>query len=75
MTIREELEAAKSAEFITVNQLALMSQYDPQTIYRKAKRGEIPGLVRYGRSIRFKRTVALAWGQHAQLARDLRPVG
>jgi len=73
MTIREELEAAKSSELITVNQLALMSQYDPQTIYRKAKRGEIPGIVRYGRSIRFKRVVALAWGQRSETARDLRP--
>lgn len=73
MTIREEIEAAKSAELITVNQLALLSQYDPQTIYRKYKRGEIPGVVKYGRSIRFKRTVALAWSKNSQAERDLRP--
>lgn len=73
MTIREELDRAKQSELITVNQLALMSQYDPQTIYRKAKRGEIPGIVRYGRGIRFIRVVALAWGRRAELARDLRP--
>ena len=73
MTIKEELEAAKSSELITVNQLALMSQYDPQTIYRKAQRGEIPGMVRYGRTIRFVRVVALAWGRKSELDRDIRP--
>lgn len=73
MTIKEEIEKGRTSELITVNQLALMSQYDPQTIYRKAKRGEIPGVVRYGRTIRFIRVVALAWGRKAELARDLRP--
>jgi predicted DNA-binding transcriptional regulator AlpA len=43
MTIREELEAARAADLLTVRQLALLSQYNEQTIYRKAKRGEIPG--------------------------------
>lgn len=71
MTIQEQINAAKTAELITVNQLALMAQYDPQTIYRKAKRGEIPGIVRYGRTIRFVRVVALAWGRRAQ---DERPI-
>ena len=73
MTIKEEIEAAKAAELITVNQLALLSQYDPQTIYRKAKKNQIPGIVRYGRAIRFVRVVALAWGRRAEMARDLRP--
>lgn len=70
MTIRERIEEAKAAEMLTVNQLALLLQYDPQTIYRKAKKGEIPGLVRYGRAIRFVRIVALQWGQfHTRRAR------
>lgn len=73
MTIREQLEQAKTAEFLTVRQLALLSQYAPLTIWRKVKRGEIPGVVRYGRSIRFNRVVALAWTQTALESRDLRP--
>ena len=69
MTIRERIEDAKAQELLTVDQLALLTQYDPQTIYRKAKRGEIPGIVRLGRGIRFNRVVALAWGNRAVLAR------
>jgi predicted DNA-binding transcriptional regulator AlpA len=73
MTIREQIEAAKSAELITVQQLALLSQYDPQTIYRKAHKGEIPGMVRFGRGIRFVRIVALGFVRRSQEDRDLRP--
>ncbi len=74
MTIREQIEAAKSAELITVQQLALLSQYDPQTIYRKAQKGEIPGMVRYGRGIRFVRIVALGFVRGSLEQRDLRPI-
>lgn len=70
MTIREQIERAKASEMLTVEQLALLTQYNPQTIYRKAKKGEIPGVVRYGRGIRFIRIVALQWGQfHTRRAR------
>lgn len=75
MTIREELEAARSADLITVKQLALLSQYDPQTIYRKASRGEIPGMVRWGGGIRFNRVIVLGWARKSQDQRDLRHVG
>ena len=73
MTIREQLHAARTAELITVQQLALLAQYDPQTIYRKAKKGEIPGMVRFGGGIRFLRTAVLAWTSQSVEARDLRP--
>lgn len=72
-TIREQIEAAKRADLITVQQLALLSQYDPQTIYRKAKRGEIPGAVRFGGGIRFVRVVVLGWARDSQERRDIRP--
>ncbi len=71
MTIREELEAARTAELITVRQLALLSQYSTKTIYRKVRKGEIPGLVQYGRGIRFMRVVALAWQRKTRADRDL----
>lgn len=73
MTIREEIEAAKSAELITVKQLALLAQYDPQTIYRKASKGEIPGIVRFGGGIRFNRRIVLGWVNLSYQHRDLRP--
>ncbi len=71
-TIREQITTARAQELLTVNQLALLTQYNPQTIYRKAMRGEIPGLVRYGRGIRFIRSLALSWGQKTFQARDIR---
>jgi predicted DNA-binding transcriptional regulator AlpA len=61
MTIQERIAEAKRAEMLTVEQVALLTQYDPQTIYRKAKKGQIPGMVRYGRGIRFVRIVVLQW--------------
>lgn len=60
MTVREKIEEAKQAELLTVEQVALLWQIDPQTVYRKAKRGEMPGVVRLGRVIRFKRSELFA---------------
>ena len=73
MTIREQIDLAKQQEFLTVEQVALIAQYDPQTVYRKAKRGEIPGLKRFGRSLRFKSSVVLAWTARSRAIRDLQP--
>ena len=66
MTIRDQINSARAQELLTVNQLALLAQYDPQTIYRKAKKGEIPGIVHFGRGIRFLRTAVLTWSQSAR---------
>jgi excisionase family DNA binding protein len=68
-TIRERIAEAKAAEMLTVEQVALLTQYDPNTIYRKARKGEIPGMVRYGRGIRFIRIIVLQWDT---VRRDLR---
>jgi len=70
MNIRERIADAKEQELLTVDQLALLTQYSPQTIYKKAAKGEIPGVIRFGRGIRFMRVVALAWGQRAALIRS-----
>lgn len=63
MTIREQIDHARAQELLTVEQLALLAQYNPQTIYRKVKRDEIPGVVRFGRGIRFLRVVTIAWAR------------
>ena len=68
-TIREQILDAKQQELLTVEQVALLSQYDPQTIYRKAKRGEVPGLVRFGKGIRFLRSAILRWSETAARSR------
>ena len=69
-TIRERIEHAKQQELLTVEQVALLSQYDPQTIYRKVWTKKIPGVVRFGRGIRFHRDVVLAWAVRVHRARS-----
>lgn len=64
MTIQEQLNAAKQHDWITVNQLALMLQYDPETIYRWVKRGKIPGAQKFGRTIRFQRAIVTRWSDY-----------
>lgn len=74
MTIREQLEAAKTSEYLTVRQVALLTQYNEQTVYRKAWRNEIPGVVRFGRSMRFVRVQIMPWTLANREKRDLRPL-
>lgn len=61
MTITEQIANAKVQELLTVEQFALLAQFAPKTVYKKVERGEIPGVVRFGRVIRFRKIVALAW--------------
>lgn len=68
-TIRERIELAKQQELLTVEQVALLSQYDPQTIYRKVWAKKIPGVVHLGRGIRFQRDMILPWTVRVQQAR------
>ena len=68
-TIRERIESAKQQELLTVEQVALLSQYDPQTIYRKVWAAQIPGVVRFGWRIRFRRDAILPWARLAQQTR------
>ncbi len=69
-SIRERIELAKQQELLTVQQVALLSQYDPQTIYRKVWAEKIPGVLRFGRGIRFHRDEILPWAAHAQQSRS-----
>ena len=47
-------------EVMTTGQLAQYLQLDEQTVYRKAKRGEIP-VARIGRTLRFKKDLIDGW--------------
>ena len=47
-------------DVMTASQLAEYLQLDEQTIYRKAKRGEIPA-VRIGKTLRFKKDLIDGW--------------
>jgi len=48
------------AEVMTVSEVAEYLRVNPQTVYRKAKAGELPA-VRIGRAIRFRRSELEAW--------------
>ena len=47
-------------EVMTAGQLAHYLQLDEQTVYRKAKRGEIPA-VHIGKTLRFKKDLIDGW--------------
>jgi excisionase family DNA binding protein len=47
-------------DVLTVEELAALLKVNPQTVYRRFRAGEIPG-VRIGRSIRFPRSSVEAW--------------
>lgn len=47
-------------EVMTVGQVAQYLQLDEQTVYRKAKRGEIP-VARIGKTMRFKKDLIDGW--------------
>ncbi len=48
------------SEIMTVEELAEYLRLDPQTVYRRFRRGQLPG-VRIGKAIRFKREVIDNW--------------
>ena len=48
------------SEVMTVQELAEYLKLDPQTVYRRFRRGELPG-VKIGKAIRFKRDVIDGW--------------
>lgn len=65
-TINEQRAEAKAQELLTVEQVSLLTQLHEQTIYRKIRKGEIPGVVRFGRTVRFVKVVVLGWNLRLQ---------
>lgn len=59
MTIREQIEQAKQKDLLSVEEVSLLTGVAERTIYRKIQVRKIPGLVRFGRIVRFKRVVVL----------------
>ena len=46
---------------LTVDELAELLRVNRKTVYEAYRRGEIPGGRRIGRSIRFARSIVVAW--------------
>ena len=65
-------------EVMTVSEVAEYLRVNPQTVYRKAKAGELPA-VRIGRAIRFRRSELEAWLKNLRVSsttgsKELTPV-
>ena len=61
MTIKELKEKAQTETYVTVNQLAVLVQYHPRSLYRMIEAGRLPGVTRIGggRTIRIDKAEAL----------------
>lgn len=68
-TIRQRLTLAHEQDLLTVDEVALLTRYNPQTIYRKVWRDEIPGVVRVGRGVRFVGATIRNWARGVCQAR------
>lgn len=60
---REEVavDASSSNAVLTVGELATLLRVDRKSAYEAIRRGQIPGVVHLGRSIRVSRDAVLAW--------------
>lgn len=63
-----ELRTASEPTVMTACELATMLRVNRKTIYEAAQRGEIPGALRVGRSLRFSRAAVLKWLGQDRLA-------
>ena len=54
------LENPMLTDVMTVSEVAVYLRVNPQTVYRKAKAGELPA-VRIGRAIRFRKAELDEW--------------
>lgn len=57
--IRDAIDMARSQEFVTIDQLALLLQVSPKTVWRRVKAGKVKGVAREGRLVRINRVIAL----------------
>jgi excisionase family DNA binding protein len=58
---RKASGSAESLELVDVDYLSAWFKKPRKTIYRHAKEGRLPGVVRLGRSLRFDRAKIEAW--------------
>lgn len=47
--------------FVTVDELAALMRVDRKTLYQAIERGEVPGVMRLGRTLRIRRRVVADW--------------
>ncbi|WP_395830372.1 helix-turn-helix domain-containing protein [Archangium violaceum] len=52
---------SSAPEFLTVDEAAVLLRVNRKTLYESIRRGEVPGAVHLGRSVRLRRSVLLSW--------------
>lgn len=55
------MSAAEDLRPMTAEELAAQLDVDRKTVYAMAERGEIPGVIRLGRLLKFARPAVIAW--------------
>jgi len=60
--------AQTEPDVLTVDEVAELLRVDRKSIYAAVARGEVPGVLRVGRLIRFSREVVLRWVREGQAA-------
>nr|WP_071898369.1 helix-turn-helix domain-containing protein [Cystobacter ferrugineus] len=50
-----------ASEFLTVDEAAALLRVNRKTLYESIRRGEVPGVLHLGRSVRLRRSVLLSW--------------
>ncbi len=58
--------AQEEREILTAEEAATFLRLNPKSVYEAVKRGEIPGVRRIGRSLRFSRRALVEWPQTSQ---------
>lgn len=53
-------------DVLTADEVAELLRVDRKSIYAAVARGEVPGVLRLGRLIRFSRSVVLRWVREGQ---------
>jgi excisionase family DNA binding protein len=63
----------KLPTLMMVDELARLLRVNRNTLYESVQRGEVPGVVYVGRSIRFVRDIVLQWlGSQGRVSRSVR---
>jgi excisionase family DNA binding protein len=71
----DQLEPAEWPDVLTVEDVTKLLRLDRKTIYASVRAGEIPGVRRIGRTIRFHRDTVLGWLRQGSGSRSPRRRG
>lgn len=59
--------APQEPDVLTVEEVAALLRVDRKSIYAAVARGDVPGVLRLGRLIRFSRELVLRWVREGQI--------